>query len=384
MSITATKAHAYVESPALKNARVAIRPYLSGASNNGLEEFNMILHEGIHHTDSVIIERFDKNVKSYRVPNEFSAEIFNMEEGEEKQAKIRSIRKLLADAENLIGGNNGVSVNALGQYKVHGVDKEGKPVTTLVGIEDMPSEDFYKHISMFKASQVDTYDQKGDRMPNFWDELTLELDNDGTILDEEDIKHRLIVAVIECGGFGLIAKSYEDAIAEGGKKKFYLHRRAKVAAIKIGDKILRDEAGNKLVQMYKNDFNKLFYITKLIAYNSDEFKTGKNATPQEVFYEECSNFLASEGDHIGLSMKDTATRFLELANKAMTDLVPMLLLKDARDYKFIVMKDGLWYYWDTQVPLGKTDAECIEFLKNGKNSGTLEAIQKKVDKKWNE
>ena len=103
MTATETKnEYAYVESPAMRTAKLAIRKYVADAGNTGLESYGMVVHERVHHTDSVIIERSDKNVKTYRTGlNEFSHDIFNMPEGEEKQAKIRSIRKLLADAENL-------------------------------------------------------------------------------------------------------------------------------------------------------------------------------------------------------------------------------------------------------------------------------------------
>ena len=177
----------------------------------------------------------------------------------------------------------------------------------------------------------------------------------------------------------MVAKDYETAYENSKYYKFYLDKRAKTSAIKISGEVLRDEAGGKLVTMYKNDFNKLFYITKLISYDSDLFKTGKNATPNEVFYQECSNYLKGK---LHVNMTEAATEFLKYAKMTMTELMPRVLFKDGVSHKLIMQKEGVWYHHTTQTALGKNEEESIEFLMNSLNSGIFEKLKNTLTVKW--
>jgi len=364
------KEYALTESPALKYAKISIKPFLSEDDNTGLKEYNMVVHEGIRHID-VIVCKSNNNQKTYLTGlNEFSKEVQTLDK-EERQARIKEIRKIIAKAENELAGN----------YQVTPADTLMGPKGEEMAIEDLPADFFYTKVTTFKSIITDTFDENGARVLTFWDTFQLELDNEGLILDDGYIRDILIINAIEAGGFSLIAKDFETAKKEARYFKFYLDKRKDTAALKIAGGVLRDRAGAKLVHMYENDANKLFYITKLVSYDSDHFKMGKNATPHEALYQECSDYLAGNL-HVG--MTDAAKQFLEYANMDMKDLIPRVMLQDGRAYKEIMIKDGVWYYYSDMVALGKTDAECIEFLKNDLNSKTFDALQKKLHKKWSE
>jgi hypothetical protein len=118
------KQFAFVESPALKFAKISIKPFIGKDDNTGLKEFNMVVHEGIRHID-IIVCKSDKGRKVYKTGlNEFDESIATMDQAfsgesieeikakkEEKAAKIKSIRELILRAENELAGSFELSPN---------------------------------------------------------------------------------------------------------------------------------------------------------------------------------------------------------------------------------------------------------------------------------
>ena len=67
----------------------------------------------------------------------------------------------------------------------------------------------------------------------------------------------------------------------------------------------------------------------------------------------------------------------------MEELKIRALIKDALYYRFITSKAGGWIEpIDSAIRLGKTPAECLEFLKNPQNEETLMSILDKVEPYW--
>ena len=294
--------------------------------------------------------------------NEFDASVQNLEK-EKKEARIKIIRQTIARAEREIAGN----------FEV--VD----PNTT--GIESIPSAEFYSKVRTFNSIITDTFDENGNRRPTYWDTFEVELSNDGLILDETYVRDLILISIIEANGLSLIAPDYETACGDPNYYKFYLNKLKDTVNVKNVDNKLRDKAGAKLVAMEESDSNKLFYITKLISYDSMFYKEGKNSTPVGILYEECTKFLDGKAH---MNKTEACRLFIEYANMNMKDLIPRTLFKDGKETKTIVLKDSMWYHYRSQTLLGKNEEDVVAFLKSDANSKTYESLLNEMKVKWTE
>jgi len=354
------KQFSFVEPVALKHARLSIKPYVGQSINTGLKEYNMVVHDNIKHTDCVICIS-DGRTKTYKTGlNENTAEVQTLH-GDEKIAKIKSIRQLVARAEREIAGNFNVDP-----------DEDG--------IEN--NKEFWKNVTMFKSVIPDVFDNKGVRQLTYWDEFVIVMSNEGIILNENNVKHLLMISVIEAGGFSLIADSFETARADSrGIYKFYLDKRQDTSDVKIVDKKIRDKAGAKLFAISENDSNKLFYITKLISVDSMFFKTGKNATPTSVFYEECSNFIE------GLTPKQrvqtlACQEFISYADMTIDKLKARVALQDGMALNYIMLKENELWHVQTSTILGKNYEDAIAYLTNPANVKLHDTLIKQCTAEW--
>lgn len=361
-----TKQFSVETSVAVKHSSNSIRPFVSGKANFGLEQYGMVVADGVKHRDVMGVMGTDK-IKTYITGlNEMSPDMqklkelgaTNKEKQEEYEARIKDIRITVARAEREITAN----------FKVN-------PDDPLIADD----KTFWERVETFKSVIPDKFDEKGTRITTYWDTLTIDLDNHGHVLDERDIRDLLLIKAIEAGGFSLIAPSYEAAVASN-RHKFYLDKRVNSSKVKVSGRKLRDEAAAQLLKVSK-DFNKLFYITKLVSLDSMYYKAGGNVTPADVLYDDCGRFLDGEGSI--KSKERAAEKFLEVSKMDMEELILRCMVQDGTTNRYLVYKpDGMIYFMQNNTPIGKTNADCILYLKNPQNSDVYGQLKAMLDKDW--
>jgi len=88
-----------------KNKTIAIRPYFNPSKQNmGLENYNMSLHDGVYHEETLACLEMN-GVKRYVTGlNEFAPEIKSLP-SDEREAKVKQIRKAVSDLEKELNSN---------------------------------------------------------------------------------------------------------------------------------------------------------------------------------------------------------------------------------------------------------------------------------------
>ena len=356
-------------SSAIAHSSVSIRPFVNGKRNMGLEAYDLVVADGVYHKDGVIALG-EHSVKTYVTGlNEASSDMVllrkegetNPTKMEEYNAKVLDIRRTIARAERELGGNAELDPN---------------------DPDILKDKDFWKRVKTFQSVIPDTFDSKGDRIPTYWDSITLKLDNHGQALNPERlVLDLLIMKIAEAGGFAIVAPSLTVA-AETNKYKFYLDKREAAAEIQISPKIMRDKAGKELLKMYEGDANKLFYVTKLVSLDSLFYRKGSNSTPLAVLYNDSSRYLDGEG--MEKSKTTAATKFLEYCKMDLEELRLRCMIKDATTRQYLSFKaDGTIYHNRTSTPIGKNVADCIVYLKDPLNQSVYEMLKEDVEKEWN-
>lgn len=349
------KQYSHVESVALKHAAIAIKAYKENADpNTGLREYNMVMHETIHHTDCVICNA-DGKTKTYKCGlNENAKEIQTIKNPEEKEAKIKTIRTIVKRAEELIAGN-------------YTITEEDISATD-------PSQ-FWKKVTSIKPVIADVFDNKGERELTYWDQLVIELTNDGLILDPEvNVKDELLICAILDKGFAQIAPSYAEC--KKGGYKFYLDKHEDTSLIKAKPKIDKSRAESKIVAFYDKDAKKLLYIAKLISNESMMLRT---TTPKEYLVEECLNYLDGLLPNERSPLAAVAN-ILKLSEMTVDELKVRCLIKDGKSLRHLTYKDSQVYHIKTSNFLGKNDEEAVEKLKA--NETCYRALVAEVEKEW--
>lgn len=322
---------------------IAIKPYLTGKPNMGLEKYDMIIHDGTKHTeDLTCIER--NGVKRYLTGlDEFAPEVRGIKDAKVRNARIKNIRETVAYLEGILEGNQ----------------------------IDPKDADFWNKVMRLKPNNS-----------AFWDTVVLECTNDSISLNPSTEPMDLIkMYCIEAGGFNSIAKSYDDAVASVKPPKFYLDRQLDSIRTKTEGKKIRNRALALLDEVYSQDRSKFMYVCKLTDANGYQYK---KSTPLDVMYDNMDNFINGKG------VEKNAQRAAELFTKNCTTmdmqaLKLRALCKDATFYKMIHVKgDGHFYHLDTNTMLGRNFQEVVEFFGNPINEDLMMTLMKAVEKYWND
>lgn len=355
---------------AVKHSSVSIRPFVSGRANFGLERYNMVVADGVKHRCPVTVIGTGR-IKEYITGlNEQSIEMKKLaemartdkEKKEEYEAAVKEIRTIVARAEREIGGNHKIT-----------------PEETDIARIDITDSTFWERVETFKSVVPDKFNEQGQRIPTYWDDLSMELDNHGFVLNEGNIHDLVLVKIAEAGGFSLIARSYEEAV-ESPNCKFYINKRAKAAGIKVGGKKLRDKAGQELLKLEK-DASKMFYVTKLVSIDSLYYKAGGNTTPTDILYDDCSRFIEGEGSV--KNKEEACNKFISYCKMDMEELRLRCMVQDGTANRYLAYKpDGSIYYLKTSTPIGKTVADCLVFLKDPLNQDIYKMLKDQVEKDW--
>jgi len=326
-----------------KSGTISIQPYFdSKIENLGLEKYGMSLYEGVFHEEQLaLIER--NGIKRYITGlNEFAPEVKLIQDKEQREAKIKEIRTAVAQLERELAAN----------------------------ILDADDPEFWNKVKLLKHDNDE-----------FWGKISLRCGNDKILLDPKKDPYDLIkIFAIEAGGFPMVAPSYEVARSRSVAPKFYLDKYVDTVSTKTEIKKMKNKALSILDNLFNKNTNKLFYVAKVVDGNSAQYR---KSTPNDVVYDNMDKYINGEG--IETNIRRAIKSFTETAALDMETLKIKALIKDATFYKFIAMKaDGFIYHVDSSVMMGRTPADCLEFLKNPLHDATLVDLTKKVEQYWNQ
>lgn len=327
---------------AKQGSAIAIRPYVeSGSTNMGLEKYNLALYDGIFHEEQLAcLER--NGIKQYVTGlNEFAPEIQLLPE-DEKNAKVKEIRAMVANLEKMLASN----------------------------VLDVTDADFWNKVKVLRPDNGE-----------FWDKILLRMSNDPLFLDPTKDPHDLIkLKAIEAGGFSLVARSLEHARTMAKPPKFYLDKYEETAGTKTEMKKLRNKALAELQKLFDKNVNKLLYVCKVIDPNSAQYR---KSTPNDIMYDVMDRYI--NGESIETNKRRAAQTFLDVSALDMETLKLRAIVKDATYYKMIAFRgDGFIYHMKSSTVLGKNPSDVTEYLKNPLNEQVLMDLNKNLEKYWNQ
>lgn len=331
-----------VETPTTKSGNISVRPYFDpNMSNLGLEKYGMSLHEGVFHDEQLACIERNGIMRYLTGLNEFAPEVKLISDPEKREAKIKEIRKVVAQLERELAAN----------------------------IVDPEDEKFWDKVTLLKHNNHD-----------FWNRINLRCGNQPLILDPEKDPYDLIkVYAIEAGGFAMVAPSYEAARSMAVSPKFFLDKYVETVSTTTEVKKLRNKALSELTKLFDKNQNKLFYIAKAVDANSTQYK---KSTPNDVIYDNMDKFVNGEG--VEPNKKRAAQTFLDACALDMETLKIKAIIKDSTFYKFIHPKsDGFIYEMESGANMGRNASDCIEYLKNPLQDSILLSLTKKVEQYWN-
>jgi len=325
-----------------KSGSISVKPFFDpNKSNLGLEKYGLALFDGIFHEEQLAcIER--NGIQRYVTGlNEFAPEIKLIKNNEEREAKIKEIRTVVAQLERELAAN----------------------------IIDPTDPDFWNKVKLLKPDNHD-----------FWQKITIRCGNEPVILDPVKEPYDLIkIYAIEAGGFSIVAKSYDDARSRAVSPKFFLDKFVETVSVKTEISKLRNKAISELTKLFDKNQNKLLYVAKVVDGNSVQYK---KSTPNDIVYDNMDRFIRGEG--VEPSVKRAAQAFLDACALDMETLKIKAIVRDCTYYKFIIPKsDGFIYHTDSSTMMGRNASDCVEFLKNPLNDNILLDLTKKVEKYWN-
>ena len=349
-----------------RGTRVSIKPFESGEPNGGLEKHNMVVADGVQHKEDLgLIER--NGIKCYLTGlNELAPEVQGIKDTEKKEAVIRDIRKTVIFLENSLAGNFEITEKDIDEY-----DEKGKPTGKL-------STTFWSKVTMFISQGPDKLDNKGVRIPTYWDKVEVICDNYPRYLDYKNPHDLILIYAIQAGGFEIVASSLEAARKAVYPPKFYLDKEEETAGIKTEWVKLRNRAGRHLDEMFEKDTTKLLYVTKICSVNSLSYR---KSTAPDILYGDCDKYI--NGETVDKNKKVTAQKFIDTCKLTYDELRVQAIVRDAAEMHLISFnKDGNLYYNKTGSPMGKGINDVVVYLKNPLNNEILTNISTEVEEEW--
>ena len=378
------------------SSRVAIKPFISGQPNAGLEKYDLVVAQGAQHKE--LLGFIDRNgTKQYLTGlNELAPEVQMIRDPEQKDATILDIRKTVVFLENTIAGNHLITEKDIYEYEtvdemreVDEKDEAGKktgskifePTGKKKEVAKGFSDRFWSKVTMFISQGPDKFDSQKvrERIPTYWDSVEIKCSNQPVYLDPKNPHDLVLIYAIQAGGFTIVAPSLEAARSASTEvPKFYLDREEETAAIKNELKKVRNKAGGELQKMFDKDPNKLFYITKVCAANSLGYR---KSTSNEILYNDCDMYINGETQE--RNKKQTAEKFLEYCKLDLASLRVQAILRDATEMHLLTYKqDGQLYYNKSGTPMGKGIFDVIKYLENPLNEEVLKDISSVVEEEW--
>ena len=236
--------------------------------------------------------------------------------------------------------------------------------------------------NVIKTDDEDFWDKVQLLKPNnhqFWRKISLRCGNEPLYLDPLNEAYDLIkFMAIEAGGFDLIAKSYDDALALPRPPKFFLDKETFTVSSRTTYKKLKNKAIGELDKLYSKNPKKLLYVTKVIDATSASYTV---STPIDILYDLLDEYIAGNGNES--SRTKAAERFIETAQSDMETLKLRALVKDASFYNIISLKaDGMLYHNPTSTMLGRNVSDVVQYLKNPLNEDVLINLLREIEEEY--
>ena len=332
-----------VELPTVKAGNISIKPYFDPEiSNLGLEKYGLSLFDGVFHEEQLACLE-QNGIKRYLTGlNEFSPDVKNIKDSEQRDAKILEIRNVVAKLEAELAAN----------------------------ILDPADPEFWNKVKLLRPNNDE-----------FWNRITIRCGNQPVFLDPAKDPYDLVkLYAIEAGGFSIVARSYEDARSRAVAPKFYLDKTIDTVSTKTEVKKLKNKAISELQKLFDKNANKLLYVAKVVDGNSVQYK---KSTPNDIIYDNMDKFINGEG--VETNTKRAAQSFLDAAALDMESLKLKAIIRDATFYKMIATKsDGFIYHIESSTMMGRNPSDCVEFLRNPLNESILITLTKSVEIFWNQ
>jgi len=322
-------------------SKVRIKPFVDRSIfNMGLERYDQNMIDGANHRYSVYAYNYG-GVDRYKTGLDIHDPALSYLSDTEREAKIKTIKETLIKLERALGG-------------------------AVVNPDD---PDWFNKIVKLSPTNKE-----------FWesDDVAFKVDTRPYILNLALPLDQLKMQLILAGGIPEIATSLEVAMSSNKPVKAFLDNEVATTETRIAVSKLRNLAGAKLEEISNKSLTKLLYITKLIDPNSAMYK---KSTPAALLYDACDKYI--NGELLKDNKKQSAERFLEIAEFKLEDLKLQALVKDAIHYRvFVKHSDG--NYWDKSSTsnLGNTLESIIEFLKSPVNDAVYRDVVSKVEQYW--
>lgn len=330
-----------VETRDTKKSAISIKPYFDkSVENMGLEIYNLSLFDGVTHTEQLACIERNGVIQYITGLNEFAPEIKLIKNPEEKEAKIRQIRTIVAELEQELAAN----------------------------VLDIEDAQFWNKVKLLRPDNSE-----------FWNKISISCGNEPVFLDPKDPFDKVKLIAIEAGGFSIVARSYDEARSKAVPPKFYLDKAQETAGARTEYKKLRNKALAELQKLFDKNSTKLFYIAKAVDTASVQYK---KYTPNDVIYDNMDRHINGEGTE---GNKERAAKgFLDAAALDMETLKIKAIVKDSIFFKYIINKaDGHIYHTQSGAMMGRNTSDVIEFLKNPLNEDVLKDLNSKIEKLWN-
>lgn len=353
------------DSPVKVRGIVSIKAYVSGEPNMGHEKYEEALFPGTEQFGTVFCIK-QNNINTYRTGlNEFAPEVQNLDNKNEREAKIRYIREVVAWLENVANANFKVS-----------------PTNCMDGFGTRDDK-FWDNVTMFQSVCVDTYDPKGNRVLTYWDRLSIVLTNEGRTLNLKDPHDVALYHVVMADGIGLISSSLQKAIDEYPAYNFYLNKVEDTATIKTEFKIQKNKAAGYLEIMRETNPVKLFYMAIMCTPTGAALYQigGETATPILQLYDDLCNYL--DGKTVETSQRIATANFLKYYGMEDSELNVRSILKCATELNLVTIRqNGQMYYVKNGGAMGKNVEDMVVNLQSAQHQETWESMRDTIKSHW--
>ena len=325
-----------------KVGKISVKPFVDpNQENMGLEDYGMALFPGTYHEEQIAALEKNGVVRYITGLDEFAPEVQRLD-SETRDAVVKNIRMVVSFLEKQLASN-------------------------VIKIDD---EDFWDKVELLKPNNHE-----------FWRKISLRCGNEPIYLDPLNEAYDLIkFMAIEAGGFDLIAKSYDDALALPRPPKFFLDKETFTVSSRTTYKKLKNKAIGELDKLYSKNPKKLLYVTKVIDSTSASYTV---STPIDILYDFLDEYIAGNGNES--SKTKAAERFIDTATSDMESLKLRALVKDGSFFNIISLKaDGMLYHNPTSTMLGRNVSDVVQYLRNPLNEDVLINLLKEVEEEyWN-
>ena len=321
---------------------ISIKPLVDNSNPNtlGLNDHGLAIFPSTQQREQITAYESNGIVRYASGLDEFAPEIQEITDQRIKEQKIKDIRIMVSYLERVIGRNH-VDVN---------------------------DEHFWDKVKTIHPNNA-----------AFWNTVYIICDNNQRVLEPlKDPMDMILLLAIEAGGFSIVAKSYDDAMALQNPPKFYLEKSLEKVGKQANVKRLKNNALAKLNMVSEKNKKQLLYLVKLCDKSGVDLKY---TTPTDILYDIADDYI--NGKLSDSSDEFCSKRFLEMASLPFDLLEIKAIVSDSAYYHIIQFKgDNKIYHTKSGVMLGRNVKEVAEYMQNPLNQDIYNSIKTEMLKNW--